>query len=210
MGGDSGFAFTSGNAFGPMFVHSFNGGMPSFYSSQHHHHRQSRRRQGNTSFATAGRAPQPTSLIAWAMQLLPMFIMALIVLFSNWTSSPSASSEWSSISRHVSLDASPSYPHPFTTRHMGIPYYGTTTYRSYFVSNVTSSSLANELVNFEKIIERHHVSQLQQQCQEQEADLQHRRARATASGAVEPAILESLQHETCPACEQLHALGIKK
>lgn len=207
MGNGGGFSFASGNAFGPMFVHSFNGGMPSPYSFQYHH--QQRRRRGNNPFTAAGvQTPQPTGLMAWAMQLLPMIIMALIVLFSNWTSSTSG--EWSSISRHVSLELSSSYPHAFTTSNMRIPYYGTNTYRSYFASNATSGTLANELGNFEKIIERYYVSQLQQKCHEQEQDLQHRRARAAASNTVDPVILESLRSERCPACEQLHALGIRK
>lgn len=208
MSNGSGFSFASGNAFGPMFVHSFNGGMPSFFPSQYHH--QQRRRRGNNHFAAGAQNPQSTGLIAWAMQLLPMIIMALIVLFSNWSSSPSTSGEWNSISRHVSLEPSPSYPHAFTTRNLRIPYYGTNIYQSHFASNATSSALTTELSNFEKIIERYYVSQLQQQCHEQEHDLQNRRARAAASNAVDPAILESLKNEKCPACEKLHALGIKK
>lgn len=149
-------------------------------------------------------AQQPTGLMALITQFIPIIVMALVILLSNVFFSPSE--PWSSISRHVSLQQSKSYPHQFATKNLKVPYYGSGDFEHYFHKKRLKGSRMKELKTYEEAIERKYVGELQENCCKEQRNLQIQRSKA----AENPSLLEELKNEKCPSCEKLHELGISK
>lgn len=206
-----------GSPFGGGQFHSFNmggGGNPFGF----HHQFQQRQRAHAQAQANRGPASDFDRLRALVRQMLPLIIFFAFSIISSWLGSwdragTSGASSFDDIADLVSLSPSLGFRYPRSTHGLKIHYYATSPYQAHFKAydeavarnRSPPHKLQRELHQYESIVEKTFVKDLQRKCKAETGELNEKMKQASKN----PAELLRLKRQSKPACDKLHALGIK-